>query len=476
MTKAKILCTCLVILFVWAKHSVYAQTVYTSGSQILKKLEKLNTTATVLYVAAHPDDENTRLLTYLANERKFRTVYISLTRGDGGQNLIGNEQGLALGIIRTQELLAARSVDGAEQTFGECYDFGYSKTPEETFRFWDKEKALAHLVWTIRKYRPDVIINRFPTTGEGGHGHHTASAILAVEAFRAAADPTRFKEQLQFVQPWQSKRIFLNSFSSRNQTANAFEGQLQIDVGGYDVSTGRSHGETASESRSMHKSQGFGVARQRGALIEYFKKLDGDTAVKDVFENIPTTWDRVKGGSKIKSAIDKIIREYDVKNPAKSIPPLVRLLTLVRECEDAYWKSVKEQELLEIIKDCAGLHFEASTSSYKTTPGDTVGVTFTVLSRLSDQIKLSKVTCNGFDTIPGKTLNKNEVFSFKKVLKTDSNSGTSNVYWLEPNYQNSFSWPNSGLSWGEDLMQAYFSFEILGESCSFKSPFTHKWV
>jgi LmbE family N-acetylglucosaminyl deacetylase len=476
MTKAKLPYPFLIILFASVFHTARAQTVYTSGSQILKKLEKLNTTATVLYVAAHPDDENTRLLTYLANERNFRTVYISLTRGDGGQNLIGNEQGVALGIIRTQELLAARSVDGAEQTFGECFDFGYSKTPEETFQYWDKEKALSHLVWTIRKYRPDVIINRFPTTGEGGHGHHTASAILAVEAFRAAADPERFKEQLQFVQPWQSKRIFLNSFSSRNQAANAFEGQLQIDVGGYDVSTGRSHGETASESRSMHKSQGFGVARQRGALVEYFKKLDGDTSVNDVFENIPTTWDRVKGGSKIKSAIDKIIREYDLKNPSKSIPSLTRLLTMVRECDDDYWKSVKEQELIEIIKNCAGLYFEASTSSHKTTPGDTVGVTFTILSRLSDQIRLSKVACNGFDTLPGKTLNRNEVFSFKKVLNTDPNSGYSNVYWLEPNYKSTFSWPNSGLSWGEDLMQAYFTFEILGETLSFKVPFAHKWV
>lgn len=468
------LLTPILLVGMWLETT--AQSNYVSGSQILEQLEKLNTTATVLYVAAHPDDENTRLLTYLAKERKFRTVYVSLTRGDGGQNLIGNEQGVALGIIRTRELLAARSIDGAEQTFGECFDFGYSKTPEETFRFWDKEKALGHLVWTIRKYKPDVIINRFPTTGEGGHGHHTASAILAVEAFRAAADPSRFPDQLPFVQPWQSKRIFLNSFNSRNQPTNTFEGQLQIDVGGFDVATGRSHGETASESRSMHKSQGFGVARQRGSLIEYFKKLDGDTAVSDVFQGVPTTWGRVKGGTKIQAAIDKVIREFDVKNPSKSIPALIKILPLIRSCEDAHWKSIKEQELVEIIRNCAGLHVEANTSNFKSTPGDTAGVTFTVIARNSDLIKLAQIRCNGFDTVPGKALRSNEIFTFRKVITINAKSGYSNVYWLEPSHSNSFAWPNSGLAWGEDIMQAFFTFEVLGETISIKSPFTHKWV
>jgi LmbE family N-acetylglucosaminyl deacetylase len=163
-----------------------------SGVDILQKLQNLGTSTSVLYIAAHPDDENTRLLSYLSNELHLRTAYLSLTRGDGGQNLIGSETEEALGLIRTQELLAARRVDGAEQFFTRAFDFGYSKTPEETFRIWNRDSILHDVVWVIRNFRPDVIITRFPTTGEGGHGHHTASAMLAVDAFTAAADPKRF--------------------------------------------------------------------------------------------------------------------------------------------------------------------------------------------------------------------------------------------------------------------------------------------
>ena len=444
-------------------------------TSILHAIEKLNTTATVLYVAAHPDDENTRLLTYLANEKKFRTVYISLTRGEGGQNLIGNEQGTPLGIIRTKELLAARLVDGAEQAFGDCADFGYSKSPEETFKFWDQEDALGQMVWAIRKYRPDVIINRFPTTGEGGHGHHTASALLAVDAFKAAADPNRFKEQLNLVQPWQAKRIFLNSFSSRNQTANSFEGQLKIDVGGYDVLHGRSHGETASESRSMHKSQGFGVLRQRGTLIEYFKKLDGDTAVKDVFENIPTTWDRIAGGSKIKSAIDKIAKDFDVRNPSKSLAALVKLLPLIRNCQDNYWKAIKEQELTEIIRACSGLWMEASAIRFKSVPGDTLSVQFSVIARSSPDVILKQIRTQGLDTVPQFKLVANEPFNIKRVVEIDPKSGYTSPYWLEQT-NGTVNWSQSGLSWSEDLMQATFIFEILGENVVYKKPYVFKWV
>ncbi|MBD0277555.1 MAG: PIG-L family deacetylase, partial [Flavisolibacter sp.] len=150
-----------------------------TSADIYQDLRRLNVLGSVLYIAAHPDDENTRLLTYLAKDKLYRTGYLSLTRGDGGQNLIGDEQGVELGLIRTQELLAARRIDGAEQFFTRAFDFGFSKGPEETFTKWDREKILSDVVWVIRKFQPDVIITRFPTTGEGGHGQHTASAILA---------------------------------------------------------------------------------------------------------------------------------------------------------------------------------------------------------------------------------------------------------------------------------------------------------
>lgn len=232
-----------------------------SSGEILQGLKKLNVTGSVLYIAAHPDDENTRLLTYLSKEKNLRTGYLSITRGDGGQNLVGKEQGEALGVLRTQELLAARRIDGAEQFFTRANDFGYSKNPEETFAFWNKDSVLADVVWVIRNFKPDVIITRFPTTGEGGHGHHTASAILAIEAFDAAADAKRFPEQLTYTDTWQAKRVFWNTFNFGGNNTTS-ENQLKIDVGGFNPLLGKSYGEIAAESRSMHKSQGFGSAKQ----------------------------------------------------------------------------------------------------------------------------------------------------------------------------------------------------------------------
>ena len=292
-------CSCALLL-IFSLGSLRAQTPrsYTS-SEILLQLKKLNTVGSVLYIAAHPDDENTRLIAYLANEKCLRTGYLSLTRGDGGQNLIGPEQGVELGVIRTQELLAARRIDGGEQFFTRAYDFGYSKTPKETFQKWNHDSVLSDVVWVIRNFRPDIIITRFATDGSGGHGHHTASAILAEEAFDAAGDPKRFPEQLQYVDVWQPRRLFYNAtnrFRDPNADMSSF---IRLDVGGYNPLLGKSYGEIAAESRSMHKSQGFGSAKQRGEYLEYFKPVKGDTAgLKDIFEGIDFTWKRVKGGRK----------------------------------------------------------------------------------------------------------------------------------------------------------------------------------
>jgi LmbE family N-acetylglucosaminyl deacetylase len=257
------------LLCMWG--TTYSQTAPPADiATIEQNFKKLDVLGSVLYVAAHPDDENTRLLAYLAQEKHYRTGYLSLTRGDGGQNLIGNEQGELLGLIRTQELLAARRVDGAEQFFTRANDFGFSKGPDETLRIWDREKVLSDVVWVIRKFRPDVIICRFPTTGEGGHGHHTASAILAQEAFTAAADPKRFPEQLKYVQVWQAKRLLWNTFSfgSINTTA---PDQFKVDVGVYNPILGKGYGEIAAESRSNHKTQGFGSAKTRGEAMSISK-------------------------------------------------------------------------------------------------------------------------------------------------------------------------------------------------------------
>ena len=176
-------------IFLFSQAYLVAQSVKPSASEIQLGLKKLNSLGSVLYLAAHPDDENTNMIAYMANEALLNTAYLSITRGDGGQNLIGPEIREMLGVIRTQELLQARRLDGGQQFFTRAVDFGYSKNPEETLQIWDKEKVLADVVWVIRQFRPDVIITRFPTDGRGRHGHHTASAILAEEAFDAAADP-----------------------------------------------------------------------------------------------------------------------------------------------------------------------------------------------------------------------------------------------------------------------------------------------
>jgi LmbE family N-acetylglucosaminyl deacetylase len=292
-----------------------------NAAEIFHEVQKLGVTGSVLYIAAHPDDENTKVLAWLANEKKVRTGYLSLTRGDGGQNLIGTEQGEALGIVRTQELLAARRIDGAEQFFTRAYDFGFSKNPEETFRFWNHDSVLSDVVWVIRKFQPDVIITRFPTTGEGGHGHHTASAILAGEAFDAAADPTRFPEQLPYVQPWKTKRLFWNTFNF-GTTNTTSEDQIKVDVGGYNALLGKSYGEIASEARTMHKSQGFGTALQRGSSVEYFKQIKGEPAKSDLFEGIDLTWNRYPQCAFIQKAITNVSNNFSLTHPEASVSDL----------------------------------------------------------------------------------------------------------------------------------------------------------
>jgi LmbE family N-acetylglucosaminyl deacetylase len=260
-----------------------------SSGEILHAMKKLNVLGSVLYMAAHPDDENTRLLAYLARARQYRTGYMAMTRGDGGQNLIGNQQGFELGLIRTQELLAARRTDGAEQFFSRAFDFGFSKRTEEALSFWDKEKILSDAVWVIRNFRPDIIITRFPEDSRAGHGHHSGSAVIAREAFIAAADPNRFPEHFKYgVGPWKVKRIMWNTFSFFGTNTTA-ENQMKIEVGDYLPLLGKSIGEISADSRSQHRSQGFGSAGARGTATEYFNHTLGDPAEKDPMDRIDCT-------------------------------------------------------------------------------------------------------------------------------------------------------------------------------------------
>ena len=282
-----------------------------SPSAILHELESFRQMGSVLYIAAHPDDENTELLAYLARGRDYRTAYLSLTRGDGGQNVLGPEFGEKLGVARTQELLAARQIDGAQQFFSRAIDFGFSKSSSETLSIWNKQEVLSDIVRVIREFRPDVLITRFSPIPGGTHGHHTASATLAMEAFKLAGDPKAFPEQ--GLAPWQPKRIFWNV--GRFQLDKVSGAPLKIDAGGKDPVSGRGLHRHCSKSRSMHKTQGFDKFQFPGAhggeRLESFVLLDGAPADKDILEGVDTTWNRVAGGEEIGKAADELIAHFN---------------------------------------------------------------------------------------------------------------------------------------------------------------------
>ncbi len=419
-----------IVAFFAMASVAFGQTAPTGNTGAIEQdLKRLNVLGSVLYVAAHPDDENTRLLAYLAQERHYRTGYLSLTRGDGGQNLIGTEQGELLGAIRTQELLAARRVDGAEQFFTRANDFGFSKGPGETLKIWDKEKVLSDVVWVIRSFRPDVIICRFPTTGEGGHGHHTASAILAQEAFTAAADPTKFPEQLKYLQPWHAKRLLWNTFNfgSINTTD---PNQLKIDVGGYNPFLGKSYGEIAAESRSNHKTQGFGSARQRGQAFEYFKTILGDAPLSDIMDGINTAWKRIPDGDGIEANLIAIDKAFDPAYPQHSVAALTKVLSAVEKVKDIYWRNQKLPQIKNLIAACAGLWFEGYSNAPVYAKGDNVDVTTQMIVRSDVTVQFNGI---GYKT-DAERKDGNENLS-EDVLKSINLSfkatEVSQPYWLK---------------------------------------------
>jgi LmbE family N-acetylglucosaminyl deacetylase len=414
-----------------------------SSSEILLGLKKLNVLGSVMYLAAHPDDENTRLIAYLANGRLLETAYLSCTRGDGGQNLIGPELREQLGVIRTQELLAARRIDGGRQFFTRANDFGFSKTSDETFTIWDKEQVLADMVWVIRQRRPDVLITRFPPDPRAGHGHHQASAILAAEAFDAAGNPKRFPEQLKYVQVWQPKRLYWNTGSFFVKPGESMEGYLKLDAGGYNPLLGQSYGEIAARSRSQHKSQGFGSSATRGEAMEYLQYVKGDKAKTDPFEGIDMTWNRVPGGAAIGKMLDEVVRKYDAANPAVSVEGLLAVRKELdawgvvyggrRTEQPAYfWIEAKRQELEKLIQACAGVYLEAIAAEPTIASGQTVQVAVTALNRSSVSIGIVSVGAVGFNArnAVNKDLLAGQTFTQPLSLPLSAQVPASQPYWL----------------------------------------------
>src|SRR5437764_24235 len=370
----------------------------TAGAAILQSLRSFGTLGSVLYVAAHPDDENTQAITYLARGRGYRTAYLSLTRGDGGQNLLAPQLGEALGVARTQELLAAGRVDGGRQYFTRAKDFGYSKNSKETLSVWDRQAVLGDVVRVIREFRPDVIITRFSPKPTPTHGHHTASAVLAVEAFGLAADPAAFPEQLRELRPWQARRIVHNvglgaaaanpgaGTAVAGSPANVPDGPgvVKVEVGGRDPVSGESFASIAARSRGMHKTQGFGTGGppvNEGSRIEPFVLLAGDAATNDLLDGVDTTWTRVPGGADIARSIDEAIAKFNVQDPAARVPALLALRRRLAALPEDPIVSDKREQLDRIIQACLGLEVDTVADRAEVVPGETLTLRHTAVVR-----------------------------------------------------------------------------------------------
>ncbi len=407
--------------------------------EIYSQIQKLNFLGTVLYIAAHPDDENTRLISYLSNEKKARTGYLSLTRGDGGQNLVGPELRELLGVIRTQELIEARKIDGGEQLFTRANDFGYSKNPNETLEIWDKDQVLNDVIWAIRKFQPDVIINRFDHRSPGTtHGHHTASALLSVDAFDKVNDPFFFPNQLKLVSTWQPKRMFFNTswwfYGSKEKFEKADKSNLaELKIGVYYQSTGKSNQEIAALSRSKHQSQGFGSTGTRGEETEYLEFLKGESLQDktNIFEGIDTTWNRVKNGNPIGVILANVQKNFDYNNPAASITELVKAYDLIQKLDNEHWKIIKSEEIKKVIASCAGLFLEAVAKTQEVISGAELDLKVETINRSTVEMELKSISLpNSLIPFESKKLefNKSTIYEFEVIIPENLNY--TEPYWL----------------------------------------------
>jgi LmbE family N-acetylglucosaminyl deacetylase len=430
---------------------------FTGTPEMEQRLRQLNELGTVLMIAAHPDDERTAVLAYFARGRYMRTAYLSLTRGEGGQNLIGSEQGAQLGIIRTHELLAARKIDGAVQFFTRAIDFGFTKTASETLEKWGHDRILSDVVWVIRRYRPDVIILGFSGTPADGHGQHQVSAMLGKEAFAAAGDAARFPDQLRYVQPWRAKRIVRAEFNFGGGRGPIQPGIQPppgarptppqpafptfpplppagaVNTGEYNPILGYSYEELAVLSRSMHHSQGTGAMRHPGPGSADFTLVAGAPSSKDLFEGIDTTWGRLPGGAAVAPILADAIGSFEPAHPERVLPQLVKARPLIAAISDPLAK-IKLAELDEAIAGCAGLWVEAEAHSAEVTPGAQAAFTTTVLNRSAASVSLNSASVEGMfnDALPAKpaTLGINQAATIEFARAVPASQPYSQPYWL----------------------------------------------
>lgn len=474
-----------------------------SSGEILHQIRQLGVCGSVLYLAAHPDDENTRLISYLSKGRQVRTAYMSLTRGDGGQNLIGPELGDGLGVLRTQELMEARRVDGGEQFFSRAVDFGYSKSPEETLRKWGREEVLADVVRVVRTFRPDIIVTRFDTDGSGGHGHHTASALLAREAFDLAADPEQFSEQIaEGLEPWQATRLFFNAsvWWKRNLQKEVLENSerwVAVEVGGYDPLLGKSYGEIAGLSRSQHRSQGFGSVLRRGSQLEYLRLDLGEEcgseapADKDLFTGIDPTWNRVAGAEEVGSQAAAIAASFDPSQPEESLPGLVQFIhdldALAASGElggpGSAWAAYHGQAARELALQVAGAVCEAEAPGALLPRGSVTEISILASQRSTGSfLKLvDTIGPSGFPVPVDKLLPSNEELSMRSQRAVDPAAVIDQPYWLAAPHGNLYDPRRTGHVGVEPFSRSTslyrFRFQLLGdETLEVTRPLMRTWV
>lgn len=447
------------------------------SSEIYRELKTLKHIPKVLYLAAHPDDENTGLLSWLINDQNVETGYLSLTRGDGGQNLLGTEQGAALGLIRTHELLEARKLDGAQQFFTRAIDFGFSKNTTDTFKQWDADIITADVVWVIRKFRPDVIICRFPPTSAAGHGQHAASAVLAEKAFKLAGDKNAFPDQLKYVNVWQPKRLLWNTFrfGSVNTTA---ENQLKIIVGQYDAQLGMGYGELAGLSRSLHKSQGAGTQSVAGIKTEYFSHVDGEPAKATLFDGINKTW-TAKGNADIDQSLDKIISAFNFNQPDLSLPALLVLRKKVMALQDSDLKKDKIKSLDHIILSCAGFMGEVVTNQAEAVAGDQYNFKLNLISRAENSVVLENVKWLSQSESFKRKLSRDSLITIEQKIQIPADAALTEPYWLAktPTDAATFSVPNDtllGLPEADSPLNVFLDLKIGSEKFQVQLPLSFK--
>ncbi len=452
------------------------------AAKIRVELRRLNTLGSVLYMAAHPDDENTRAIAYLVNDQMMATAYLSLTRGDGGQNLIGPEIRDQLGVIRTQELLSARRLDGGSQFFTRAIDFGFSKNATETFSIWDKQKILSDVIAVVRQFQPDVILTRFPPDQRAGHGQHTASAILAEEAFDHSNDPNVFPEQLKTYQLWQVKRLYTNTGRWWNEKiSEATPGVVAMNVGAYSPLLGESFSELAAESRTQHKSQGFGSAGRRGDAQEFFELVRGDTS-HGVFDGINTTWSRVKGGNNVQPLVERALKEYNAEKPSDLVPLLLKIRAEISKLEPGVWRTRKLDEVNVLIQDCLGLYVDVTSDNYWVAPGQSVKTSFEILNRSNVDVSLVQIhsTRVSMDTTFHSALVANIPFTLERNNTLDPVAEYSSPYWLkQPHGLGLFEVADKSLIGTPENQPAVsfdFTFQVAGETLTLKRALAYKWT